>query len=59
MSESMKKNTEMNELLTEAKDMELDKEAGGLILPINITQRFKCGLILTVSAECRADHRPC
>ena len=60
MSESMKKNAEMNELLTEAKDMELDKEAGGIILPpINITQRFKCGLILTVSAECRADHKPC
>ena len=56
MSDSIKKETEVNELLTEAKDMELGTEAGGASA---ITKKFKCGEILTFSAECRADHRSC
>ena len=56
MSESMKKNVEMNELLTEAKDMELGTEAAA---GLNITKVFKCGQYLTISAECRADHKSC
>ena len=56
MSESIKKNTEMNELLTEAKDMELGTEAAA---GLNITKVFKCGQYLTISAECRADHKSC
>ena len=56
MSESMKKNAEMNELLTEAKDMELENQSGGAL---TITKALKCGYVLTLSAECRADHKSC
>ena len=56
MSESMKKNAEMNELLTEAKDIELGTEAAA---GINITKLFKCGQYLTLSAECNATHTSC
>ena len=49
MSESMKKNAEMNELLTEAKDIELGTEAAA---GTTLTKLFKCGQYLTLSAEC-------
>ena len=60
MSETMKKNAEMNELLAEAKDMELGDETGASISvnPI-ITRALKCGYILTFSAECIPSHKPC
>ena len=56
MADSIKKETEVNELLTEAKDMELGTEAGGASV---ITKVFKCGNVLTLSAECNASHRSC
>ena len=62
MSESMKKTAEMNELLTEVKDMELGDETGaGLTITINpnVTKALNCGRVLTISAECIPGHKPC
>jgi len=56
MSESMKKNAEMNELLTEAKDIELGTEAAA---GTTLTKLFNCGKYLTISAECIPSHKPC
>ncbi len=59
MADSIKKTSEMNELLDEAKDMELGQETGaGIINPI-MTQIYGCGLVRTISAECIASHRSC
>ena len=60
MSETMKKNAEMNELLAEAKDMELGDETGASIsIDPLITRALRCGLVLTLSAECNASHKSC
>ena len=61
---SEKKTAEMNELLDEAKDMEIGEEAGGAIsltpsLPSIATKVLRCGNVFTVSAECRISHRSC
>ena len=57
---SEKKTTEMNELLDEAKDMELGEEAGaGIINPSLLTKYLNCGRVLTVSAECNIARRSC
>lgn len=56
MADSIKKETEVNELVTEAKDMELENQSGGAL---TITKVLKCGYILTLSAECLASHKSC
>jgi len=56
---SEKKTAEMNELLDEAKDMELGEETGaGVFNPI-ATVVYGCGLVRTISAECFASRRSC
>ncbi len=66
------KETEMNDLLTEAKDMELGDESGasiGTAIAISVavtvgtsvamSQSYKCGVAWSVSAECSGSHRRC
>ena len=75
MANSIKKETEVNELLNEVEDMELGDESGASILEtIGITigiaglgltgsgiasQKYNCGVAWSVSAECRKSHKPC
>ena len=61
MSELMKKNAEMNELLAEVKDMDLDAETGAGLSDINpiVTFKYRCGLVRTLSAECWPGHKSC
>ena len=61
MSESMKKAAEMDELLTEVKDMELGDETGAGLSDINpvVTFVYRCGLVRTISAECWPGNRSC
>ena len=56
MADSIKKETEVNELVTEAKDMELENQSGGAF---TITKALKCGYVLTLSAECFPGHKSC
>jgi len=65
------KEAEMNELLTEAKDMELGDESGASIATIAISitvtvstsvamsQKYNCGTAWSVSAECSGSHKSC
>ncbi len=64
------KETEMNDLLAEANDMELGDKAGASVsVAISITvtvgtsvimsQSYKCGVAWSVSAECNGSHRRC
>ncbi len=75
MANSIKKETEVNELLNEVEDMELGDESGASVLAtIGITvgvaglgltgsnmlsQKYNCGVAWSVSAECRKSHKPC
>ena len=75
MADSIKKETEVNDLLNEAQDMELGDESGASVLEtIGITvgligvgltgsgiasQKYDCGVAWSISAECRKDHKPC
>ena len=75
MADSIKKETEVNELLNEAQDMELGDESGASVLAtIGITvgvvgvgltgsnmlsQKYNCGVAWSVSAECSSSHKPC
>ncbi|WP_295070028.1 hypothetical protein [Ruminococcus sp.] len=69
---SEKKTTEMNELLDEAKDMELGDETGasaGAAIAISVaitagayvaaTKAYRCGAVMTVSAECNGSRKSC
>ena len=69
---SEKKTTEMNELLDEAKDMELGDETGasaGAAIAISVaitagayvaaTKAYRCGAVMTVSAECSGSRKSC
>ena len=65
------KETEMNELLDEAKDMELGDETGASIGAIAIsvtiatganvvaTRALRCGAVWSVSAECSGSRKSC
>jgi hypothetical protein len=66
------KETEMNELLDEAKDMELGDETGasaGAAIAISVaitagayvaaTKAYRCGAVMTVSAECSGSRKSC
>ena len=69
---SEKKTTEMNELLSEAKDMELGDESGasaGVTIAISVTiatganavatKALRCGAVWSVSAECNGSRKSC
>jgi len=65
------KETEMNELLDEAKDMELGDESGASAAAIAIsvtvatgvnaiaTKALRCGAVWSVSAECSGSRKSC
>ena len=68
MSDSIKKETEVNELLNEVDDLSLGDEAGAsvttvtvtvTVTPVVLSRSLNCGIAWSVSAECRKDHKSC